>query len=198
MEAMEPVPVHVNPPTPNQTSECEYCTCLPETNPYSTVTSDQTELDRSITLHLKISCPPSPANSQTDLVPGESPRQPQVQVQAESDYEESVQQQHGLHPPPPPHDMHRDFHRKLHTHFSDLCDSATDNENYHTERCRYHSNLRLPLIYPHPYRQITVETEFDNPLYETGGVSVKNHESFLSPSAGLTPSLSPPPSTGHS
>lgn len=40
-------------------------------------------------------------------------------------------------------------------------------------RCRYHSNLRLPLIYPHPYRQITVETEFDNPLYETGGVSVQ-------------------------
>ncbi|KAK5900327.1 hypothetical protein CgunFtcFv8_025292 [Champsocephalus gunnari] len=38
-------------------------------------------------------------------------------------------------------------------------------------RCRYHSNLRLPLIYPHPYRQITVETEFDNPLYETGGDS---------------------------
>uniref|UniRef100_H2VEM8 Seizure related 6 homolog like n=1 Tax=Takifugu rubripes TaxID=31033 RepID=H2VEM8_TAKRU len=38
-------------------------------------------------------------------------------------------------------------------------------------RCRYHSNLRLPLIYPHPYRQITVETEFDNPLYETAGES---------------------------
>uniref|UniRef100_H2VEN0 Seizure related 6 homolog like n=1 Tax=Takifugu rubripes TaxID=31033 RepID=H2VEN0_TAKRU len=37
--------------------------------------------------------------------------------------------------------------------------------------CRYHSNLRLPLIYPHPYRQITVETEFDNPLYETAGES---------------------------
>uniref|UniRef100_A0A3P9PH50 Seizure related 6 homolog like n=1 Tax=Poecilia reticulata TaxID=8081 RepID=A0A3P9PH50_POERE len=37
--------------------------------------------------------------------------------------------------------------------------------------CRYHTNLRLPLIYPHPYRQITVETEFDNPLYETGGDS---------------------------
>ncbi|XP_030623997.1 seizure 6-like protein [Chanos chanos] len=36
-------------------------------------------------------------------------------------------------------------------------------------RCRYHSNLRLPLMYPHPYSQITVETEFDNPLYETGG-----------------------------
>ncbi|KAK9968688.1 hypothetical protein ABG768_003000 [Culter alburnus] len=38
-------------------------------------------------------------------------------------------------------------------------------------RCRYHSNLRLPLMYPHPYSQITVETEFDNPLYETGGKS---------------------------
>ncbi|KPP65188.1 seizure 6-like protein-like, partial [Scleropages formosus] len=37
-------------------------------------------------------------------------------------------------------------------------------------RCRYHSNLRLPLMYPHPYSQITVETEFDNPLYETGGL----------------------------
>ncbi|XP_076842739.1 seizure 6-like protein [Brachyhypopomus gauderio] len=36
-------------------------------------------------------------------------------------------------------------------------------------RCRYHPNLRLPLMYPHPYSQITVETEFDNPLYETGG-----------------------------
>lgn len=28
MEAIEPVPVHVNPPTPNQTSECEYSTYL--------------------------------------------------------------------------------------------------------------------------------------------------------------------------
>ncbi|XP_041084704.1 seizure 6-like protein [Polyodon spathula] len=35
-------------------------------------------------------------------------------------------------------------------------------------RCRYHSNLRLPLMYTHPYSQITVETEFDNPIYETG------------------------------
>ncbi|KAI5099778.1 seizure 6-like protein isoform X2, partial [Silurus meridionalis] len=34
---------------------------------------------------------------------------------------------------------------------------------------RCHSNLRLPLMYPHPYRQITVEAEFDNPIYETGG-----------------------------
>ncbi|KAF4082137.1 hypothetical protein AMELA_G00148280 [Ameiurus melas] len=38
---------------------------------------------------------------------------------------------------------------------------------FYVRRC--HSNLRLPLMYPHPYRQITVETEFDNPLYETGG-----------------------------
>ncbi|XP_054612706.1 seizure 6-like protein isoform X3 [Dunckerocampus dactyliophorus] len=36
-------------------------------------------------------------------------------------------------------------------------------------RCRRQSNLRLPLIYPHPYRQITAEAEFDNPLYEAGG-----------------------------
>nr|KAF6312208.1 seizure related 6-like protein like [Pipistrellus kuhlii] len=35
-------------------------------------------------------------------------------------------------------------------------------------RCRYYSNLRLPLMYSHPYSQITVETEFDNPIYETG------------------------------
>ncbi|XP_066466080.1 seizure 6-like protein [Tiliqua scincoides] len=35
-------------------------------------------------------------------------------------------------------------------------------------RCRYSSSLRLPLMYAHPYSQITVETEFDNPVYETG------------------------------
>ncbi|KAM6166073.1 seizure 6-like protein isoform 6-T6 [Erethizon dorsatum] len=35
-------------------------------------------------------------------------------------------------------------------------------------RCRYYSSLRLPLMYSHPYSQITVETEFDNPIYETG------------------------------
>ncbi|KAM5237669.1 seizure 6-like protein [Ctenodactylus gundi] len=35
-------------------------------------------------------------------------------------------------------------------------------------RCRYHSSVRLPLMYSHPYSQITVETEFDNPIYETG------------------------------
>lgn len=43
-------------------------------------------------------------------------------------------------------------------------------------RCRYHSNLRLPLMYPHPYSQITVETEFDNPLYETGGQDTREYE----------------------
>uniref|UniRef100_A0A8C8TTB5 Seizure related 6 homolog like n=1 Tax=Peromyscus maniculatus bairdii TaxID=230844 RepID=A0A8C8TTB5_PERMB len=35
-------------------------------------------------------------------------------------------------------------------------------------RCRQYSSLRLPLMYSHPYSQITVETEFDNPIYETG------------------------------
>ncbi|KFW62568.1 Seizure 6-like, partial [Pygoscelis adeliae] len=35
-------------------------------------------------------------------------------------------------------------------------------------RCRYYSTPRLPLMYSHPYSQITVETEFDNPIYETG------------------------------
>ncbi|XP_044296898.1 seizure 6-like protein [Varanus komodoensis] len=35
-------------------------------------------------------------------------------------------------------------------------------------RCRSYSSLRLPLMYSHPYSQITVETEFDNPIYETG------------------------------
>uniref|UniRef100_A0A8C5KRP8 Seizure related 6 homolog like n=1 Tax=Jaculus jaculus TaxID=51337 RepID=A0A8C5KRP8_JACJA len=35
-------------------------------------------------------------------------------------------------------------------------------------QCRYYSSLRLPLMYSHPYSQITVETEFDNPIYETG------------------------------
>lgn len=30
-------------------------------------------------------------------------------------------------------------------------------------------------MYPHPYSQITVETEFDNPLYETGGVRISQN-----------------------
>ncbi|XP_070707083.1 electrogenic sodium bicarbonate cotransporter 4 [Pempheris klunzingeri] len=103
-----------------------------EMNPYSTVTSDQTELDRSITLHLKISCPPSPARSQASLAPGDAPshlppRQPvpQVRIQVESDSdsdpEESVlcshRQQQRRQPPPP--GGHRDFHRKR--HFSSSC-----------------------------------------------------------------------------
>ncbi|XP_076613723.1 electrogenic sodium bicarbonate cotransporter 4 isoform X2 [Chaetodon auriga] len=104
-----------------------------EMNPYSTVTSDQNELDRSITLHLKISCPPSPAHSQTSLAPGDPPsllppRQPvpQVSIQVESDYEESglysTHLRH-LYPPRdlPPPGVHRDFRRKLHAHFADSC-----------------------------------------------------------------------------
>ncbi|XP_047425454.1 electrogenic sodium bicarbonate cotransporter 4 isoform X2 [Mugil cephalus] len=82
-----------------------------ETNPYSTVTSDQTELDRSITLHLKITCPPSPAHSQTSLGPEDAPPHrpvPQVSIRVESDCEES-----GFYRPPP--------RGKLHAHFSDAC-----------------------------------------------------------------------------
>ncbi|KAK7895441.1 hypothetical protein WMY93_020766 [Mugilogobius chulae] len=44
---------------------------LIETNPYSTVTSDDEELDRSITVHLKI-CPPSPVHSQMSYGSGDS------------------------------------------------------------------------------------------------------------------------------
>uniref|UniRef100_A0A8C5ZYH9 Seizure related 6 homolog like n=1 Tax=Marmota marmota marmota TaxID=9994 RepID=A0A8C5ZYH9_MARMA len=65
-------------------------------------------------------------------------------------------------------------------------------------RCRYYSSLRLPLMYSHPYSQITVETEFDNPIYETGVSS----SSFLPPvpapatgrgtSSGLVPLLPSP------
>ncbi|XP_040915337.1 electrogenic sodium bicarbonate cotransporter 4 [Toxotes jaculatrix] len=104
-----------------------------EVNPYSTVTSDQNELDRSITLHLKISCPPSPVHSQTSLTLGDPPshlppRQsvPQVSIQVESDCEEPglySTQRSSLHPhrEPPPPETHRDFYRKLHAHFGDSC-----------------------------------------------------------------------------
>ncbi|XP_053195523.1 electrogenic sodium bicarbonate cotransporter 4-like [Scomber japonicus] len=116
-----------------------------ELNPYSTVTSDQNELDRSITLHLKISCPPSPAHSQTSLAPGDAPSHlrlsssslplrppvPQVHIQVESDCEGSgvYSTRRYLYPPsdppsdpPPPFETHRDFHRKLlHARFSDSC-----------------------------------------------------------------------------
>uniref|UniRef100_UPI0037E8C88D electrogenic sodium bicarbonate cotransporter 4 n=1 Tax=Semicossyphus pulcher TaxID=241346 RepID=UPI0037E8C88D len=115
-----------------------------EMNAYSTVTSDQNELDRSITLHLKISCPPSPNPSQTSLASGDAPshlppRQPvpQVNIQVESDCEESglysrPQPHHhhhhhrhhqSLYPPrvTPPPVMQRLFHPKLHARFVDQC-----------------------------------------------------------------------------
>ncbi|KAM6902570.1 electrogenic sodium bicarbonate cotransporter 4 isoform 2-T2 [Xenentodon cancila] len=118
-----------------------------EMNPYSTVTSDQNELDRSITLHLKISCPPSPAHSQTSLAPADPQPQrpprlptPRVSIRVESDsddsglYSSQHQQQCSLHPPPDPPSNNlrnhyrnqnphsetlRDRHRTLHPHFSD-------------------------------------------------------------------------------
>ncbi|KAM9330817.1 seizure 6-like protein [Gastrophryne carolinensis] len=46
-------------------------------------------------------------------------------------------------------------------------------------RCRYYSSLRLPLMYSHPYSQITVETEFDNPIYETGVCRINSFDSFI-------------------
>ncbi|XP_029300044.1 electrogenic sodium bicarbonate cotransporter 4-like [Cottoperca gobio] len=111
-----------------------------EMNPYSTVTSDHNELDRSITLHLKISCPDSPAHSHTSsLDPGDAPLcppLPQVSIQVDSDCEDSgfysrqqqqqqqQQQQHRLYPhndllPTP--GIHRHVHQKLHAHFGDSC-----------------------------------------------------------------------------
>ncbi|XP_078018152.1 electrogenic sodium bicarbonate cotransporter 4 isoform X4 [Epinephelus lanceolatus] len=113
-----------------------------ETNPYSTVNSDQNDLDRSITLHLKISCPDSPAHSQTSsLAPGDVPSHlppplppqrppmPQVSIQVDSDRDDSGsysrQQQLRLYPPqdqlPPPPGTHRDFDQKLHARFFDSC-----------------------------------------------------------------------------
>ncbi|XP_061657357.1 seizure 6-like protein isoform X2 [Syngnathoides biaculeatus] len=43
-------------------------------------------------------------------------------------------------------------------------------------RGRAGSNLGLPLVYQHPYRQITVEAEIDNPLYEAGGGDACEYE----------------------
>ncbi|XP_008278998.1 electrogenic sodium bicarbonate cotransporter 4 [Stegastes partitus] len=106
-----------------------------EMNPYSTVTSDQNELDRSITLHLKISCPSSPATSLTSLAPADPPpprrppHQPQVSIRVESDCEESgfyssqqqQQQQSGLYPPHQISEPHRDCSRRPHPPYSDSC-----------------------------------------------------------------------------
>ncbi|XP_034152920.1 electrogenic sodium bicarbonate cotransporter 4 isoform X2 [Esox lucius] len=59
-----------------------------EKNVYSSVNPDDSELDRRITLHLKI-CPPSPAHSQA--CPGSSlrPPVPQLAIQLESEHEET-------------------------------------------------------------------------------------------------------------
>ncbi|XP_069369651.1 electrogenic sodium bicarbonate cotransporter 4 isoform X1 [Paralichthys olivaceus] len=119
-----------------------------EVNPYSTVTYDQNELDRSITLRLKISCPPSPVHSQTGLVFGDfvsrpPPQQPvpqqpvpqqpvpqqpvpqqpvpQVSVQVESDSESESGLYSEQHYPAVDPQPHRDFDRHLHAHFGDSC-----------------------------------------------------------------------------
>ncbi|XP_077593449.1 seizure 6-like protein isoform X1 [Stigmatopora nigra] len=43
-------------------------------------------------------------------------------------------------------------------------------------RCRPGSDLGLPLAFPHPYRQISAEAEFDNPIYEAGGGESREYE----------------------
>ncbi|XP_027882317.1 electrogenic sodium bicarbonate cotransporter 4 isoform X2 [Xiphophorus couchianus] len=107
-----------------------------EMNPYSTVPSDQNELDRSITLHLKISCPPSPTPSQTSLTSGDNqpqrpPRQPvpQVSIRVDSDCDHddsaffSKQQRCSPYAAPslPPPVTPRGCRRKQHAHFRDSC-----------------------------------------------------------------------------
>ncbi|KAG7476891.1 hypothetical protein MATL_G00087590 [Megalops atlanticus] len=54
--------------------------------PYSNCSPDESDLDRSITLHLKISCPPSPAGP---LTRGVSCPVPQVKIEMESDNEDT-------------------------------------------------------------------------------------------------------------
>ncbi|XP_042079437.1 electrogenic sodium bicarbonate cotransporter 4 isoform X2 [Haplochromis burtoni] len=99
-----------------------------EMNPYSTVTSDQNELDHSITLHLKISCPPSHADSELSLSP---PLQhqpvPRVSIHVESDCEESGfhfrQQQHNFYPSDdwPLPKMEKESCKKKQDHFHNSC-----------------------------------------------------------------------------
>ncbi|XP_061119816.1 electrogenic sodium bicarbonate cotransporter 4 [Conger conger] len=54
-------------------------------HPYSNCSADESDLDRSITLHLKISCPPSPAGP---LTHGAGPP-PQVKIELETDSEDN-------------------------------------------------------------------------------------------------------------
>lgn len=87
----------------------------------------------SITLHLKISCPPSPAHSQTSLPTKDPqlllpPRQPapQINIQLESDSEDSCSYTTPFYLSPSRGQaalgMSRDFHQNRHPHFtSDAC-----------------------------------------------------------------------------
>lgn len=87
----------------------------------------------SITLHLKISCPPSPAHSQTSLPTKDPhlllpPRQPapQINIQLESDSEDSCSYATPFYLSPSRGQgtvgMSRDFHHNRHPHFtSDAC-----------------------------------------------------------------------------
>ncbi|XP_063333871.1 electrogenic sodium bicarbonate cotransporter 4 isoform X1 [Pelmatolapia mariae] len=102
-----------------------------EMNPYSTVTSDQNELDHSITLHLKISCPPSRADSELSLSPPlQHPQHqpvPRVSIRVESDCEESGfhfrQQQHNfyLSDDRPLPKMEKESCKKMQDYFHNSC-----------------------------------------------------------------------------
>ncbi|KAL6096430.1 slc4a5 [Pungitius sinensis] len=93
-----------------------------ETSPSSTVSSDQKELDHSITLHLKLSCPDSPAPprppSAEDLV-----LVPRLTIHVDSDFEErgfhSRGRLHSPRDPLPPAGAQRGGAPARHAHFGD-------------------------------------------------------------------------------
>uniref|UniRef100_A0AAV2IS69 Anion exchange protein n=1 Tax=Knipowitschia caucasica TaxID=637954 RepID=A0AAV2IS69_KNICA len=111
---------HAPPPYPQTIRMAE------ETNPYSTVTSDD-ELDRSITVHLKI-CPPSPVLSQRSYASGHSTlspataRPPSVNLQMtdNSDSDFNIRKHHLYLPSYNSHEPQRDC-SKLRAHFEDSC-----------------------------------------------------------------------------
>ncbi|XP_048115336.1 electrogenic sodium bicarbonate cotransporter 4 [Alosa alosa] len=77
---------------------------------YQACSPDDAELDRSVTLHLKISCPPSPVQSPPAVHQQAFCPLPQVRIQVDSDYEDSD-------PPRLPHLHHQHHpHPLLHPH----------------------------------------------------------------------------------
>ncbi|XP_072310335.1 electrogenic sodium bicarbonate cotransporter 4 [Eucyclogobius newberryi] len=97
-----------------------------ETNPYSTVTSDDDELDRSITVRLKI-CPPSPVHSRMSYGSGDSTPSPptappprgHIQMTGNSESDFNIRKHHLYLPSyeSPP----REYYSRLRAHFEDSC-----------------------------------------------------------------------------